>query len=850
MGKRELEHLNVPFNPDKEPFRNPKGGGSSVSRSPKDRKSHALFLINELKNVYSEDYTEDKGAYLAIRLFPELDSILEKLDSKNIGDKYLSLCNVRQIDKNEQMAVVFVPHGAKGRLFKKLDEYNGSLDKKNPKHRELIDSIQDIRRATVRDLWTDPLDLYPESSSEKIWWEVWLRKSDGFELKRFKDFSSRLGMELGRSFLAFGGRIVFLVKASVDQLAQATKEIDDLAELRKPRVVPTEYLDLTPIDQKEWVDGLVQRIKPPNLDAPAVCVLDTGVYEHHPLLAPAISESDIFVADPNWVPLAKEPHGTEMAGLALCGNVQEVLESQLPIDLNHRLESVKILPDNQVNSSELYGQLTAYAVYYPEIESAYRNRLFMLAITEQSPNYLKDKGEIGQPTSWSAAIDALAFGQVVENEMSGLTALHEDPRAKSRLFIISGGNIPTTEMFNDDDHLVRCDLNAIESPAQAWNALTVGAYSAQDTMDNAPKAFDGYTPIAQRGELSPVSRTSVLWDDARWPFKPEVVADGGNLAQSPDKAYVDTPPNLALLTTRLNRSGGAYLTTTRDTSAATAQVAAIAAAIMAAYPTMSAEMVRALVVHSAEWTDAMKTHFEHAKGKRAYRALMRRYGMGVPDRTRAIKSAANALNLLVEGNIQPYVKAGQNKIGQMHLHELPWPEEELLEMTCETVRMRVTLSYFIDPNPSRRGWKGRYRYASYGLRFASNAPEETRDKFRARINKLAREESGEDTPSLDTSTSTNLDPNWLFGADNRSKPGSLHTDIWEGSPAELATKRFIAVYPVGGWWKDHKFKNQILMNVNYSLVVSIEAPGVEVDLWTPIKAQIEAQTQVPVQTEI
>jgi hypothetical protein len=28
------------------------------------------------------------------------------------------------------------------------------------------------------------------------------------------------------------------------------------------------------------------------------------------------------------------------------------------------------------------------------------------------------------------------------------------------------------------------------------------------------------------------------------------------------------------------------------------------------------------------------------------------------------------------------------------------------------VRLRVTLSYFVEPNPASRGWQGRYRYAS------------------------------------------------------------------------------------------------------------------------------------------
>ena len=86
----------------------------------------------------------------------------------------------------------------------------------------------------------------------------------------------------------------------------------------------------------------------------------------------------------------------------------------------------------------------------------------------------------------------------------------------------------------------------------------------------------------------------------------------------------------------------------------------------------------------------MLKRFNAATKKQDRVNLLRRYGMGVPDRSRAIQSAANALNLLVEGTIRPFEK-GTNGIrtGNMHLHTLPWPEEELLSLPPDApVRMR------------------------------------------------------------------------------------------------------------------------------------------------------------------
>ena len=108
--------------------------------------------------------------------------------------------------------------------------------------------------------------------------------------------------------------------------------------------------------------------------------------------------------------------------------------------------------------------------------------------------------------------------------------------------------------------------------------------------------------------------------------------------------------------------------------------------------------------------------------------------------------------------------------------------------------MRVTLSYFVEPNPARRGWKTRYRYASHGLRFEVKTATETDRQFRARINALAR---GEEQDHRSQSGAEE----WFLGPDLRSR-GSVHSDIWTGTAADLADRGCIAVYPVIGWWRE------------------------------------------------
>jgi hypothetical protein len=174
----------------------------------------------------------------------------------------------------------------------------------------------------------------------------------------------------------------------------------------------------------------------------------------------------------------------------------------------------------------------------------------------------------------------------------------------------------------------------------------------------------------------------------------------------------------------------------------------------------------------------------------------------------------------------------------MHLHSLPWPTDALHDLGDANVRLRVTLSYFIEPVATRRGWRKRFRYPSHGLRFDIKKPLESVDAFRKRVNKLALEED-EGRPAAG-------DPQgWYFGAQARSR-GSLHSDFWEGSAIELAERGTLAIYPVHGWWKEQPSRDRSGLGAAYGLVVSIETPVQDVDLWTPVAVQVGVPIEIAV----
>ena len=431
---------------------------------------------------------------------------------------------------------------------------------------------------------------------------------------------------------------------------------------------------------------------------------------------------------------------------------------------------------------------------------------------------------VGQPSSWSATLDALAAGRSVVTDNDGLVYLDEATDAAHRLFVVSAGNIYTWE----DDHLARSDVEPVQDPAQAWNVLTVGAFTELDTMAHAPPGFEGWTPLAPRGELSPFSRTSVAFSKT-WPVKPDVVFEGGNVARSPEGTSYDTPDNLQLLTTNAPLSSTRLVTTSNATSAATAQAAGLAASVIARYPSLWPETVRALIVHSAEWTPAMRAQFPPDGRKRARVARLRRYGMGVPDLTRATRSATDALTLVAQDVIHPF---DDGTMREIHFHDLPWPTDVLAELGSARVRLRITLSYYVEPNPGRRGWQRRYSYASHGLRFDIRRPTESNTDFQKRLNQKALAED-EQRPLTSSDTGE-----WFFGPDHQRAPGSLHTDIWTGNAADLAQRGALAVYPVTGWWKENPTRDHSDRGARYALIVSIETPNQDVDIWTPVAQQI------------
>ncbi len=725
--------------------------------------------------------------------------------------RLLSVTEAR--DDQPERAMVWISDEYREQFLQLFEQYlTRDTPAGNAQNRELVANVARIRAAVLRDLWQSDGD--PRTVGTR-WWELWLAPDD-VGLERLRRFAAERGLRVAERVLRLSDRFVAWVQAPWPALQALPFTSIPLPGIRRPELADT-VEDLSREEQDELTDDLAERLQVADADAPAVCHLDTGVRRSHALLRDSLADSDVHsIVDLDGLDASN--HGTPMASLGLLGPLDPLLLGSGAVHLRHRLESVKMLPNGPSDGHEpaVWGVVTAEAIALPEA-AASRRRAYCMPITAE-PDLP------GQPSLWSASVDALAAGVAIGTDPDGIALLSPPDSRAARLILVSAGNVspPYSEKYRD-----RCDVSVVQDPAHAWNAVTVGAHT-ELVEQPADPSFDGWSVVGRAGDISPFSCTSLLFSNRSWPLKPDICMEGGNLLHDGADGFDNRHPLLSLRAADCR--GDSAIGSVNATSAATAQAARLGALAMAAYPHYWPETIRALLVHSAEWTPAMRSEIDGALPKTAKLQMLRRYGWGVPSEDAVLSSSRAAVTLVIQDEFVPFTGTDFGS-RVFRLHELPWPAEVLRDLGPVQVALRLTLSYFIEPTASRRGWRRRYSYSSHGLRFELKGPQETAEDFVSRVNREAQGEEDE-TPRPSGGADR-----WLIGPNQRNL-GSLHQDIWEGSGADLAECGVVAVNSVGGWWKHNRRRDRMDSPVRYALVVSLCTSEQGVDLYTPIASEI------------
>lgn len=376
----------------------------------------------------------------------------------------------------------------------------------------------------------------------------------------------------------------------------------------------------------------VRQSAPPG-DAPLVAVLDSGIAEGHPLLAPALGDAQGFLL-PDKASHDDDGHGTIVAGIALYGDVEACAQAKEFIP-QLRLLSGRVLDHKTESDTRFIENIVDEAVRY--FHDNYGCRVFNLSYGNLNKPYLGGRvGGLAYTLDWLA-------------------------RELDVLFVVPTGNfrdMPIEWLKNEYPHYLFRDEARLIDPATALNALTVGSLARWDRGAKAWRWPNDLpeNPIAQRDQPSSFTRCGCSVKGA---IKPELVAYGGNQAIDPRDGRI-TDRWLGELSTDKDFAGGRLLAERSGTSFAAPHVAHAAARLLTEVPDASMNLLRALLVANGKIPAASNALFDGEKGQ-----LAQVVGYGMVEISDLYRSTEEQVILIAESALIDK---------HHHFYEIPIPE--------------------------------------------------------------------------------------------------------------------------------------------------------------------------------
>lgn len=550
------------------------------------------------------------------------------------------------------------------------------------------------------------------------------------------------------------------------------------------------------------VAGETFELVPPPADAPAVCIIDSGIEEGHRWLAAAIDRttSRTFIpgADPAAIADEVSPrgHGTRVAGAVL-------YPSSVPA--NGRIEAIAWIQNARVlNDTNDLPETLPPEHYLAKVVEHFGDgpratRIFNHSINAAAPSRQK------RMSSWAAKIDQLShekdvlFIQSVGNIVESVGTM---PGPGLRAHLRAGRAHP--------EHLFEAS-SRVANPGQALHALTVGSI-AHTTLDDG-----GWVSYARGADdVSAFSRIGYAppWEAV----KPDVVDYGGDYCFSRAGDLVRVDARTAIEVVNSTMHGEAAIG--RDgvgTSFAAPKVAHIAAHLQSTFPEVSPLLYRTLIVQSARWPAWAEAEPDKDR-------VLRMIGYGRPTVERATTNAAGRVTLITAEDRE---LAGK----QYHLFTVKIPEEIRGPAQEARIRVDVTLAYTAEPRRTRA--RNRSYLETWLDWESSRLGEEVKD-FCERL----ENGGGSTKPKFEWVLDSRDDYGEVEGT-NRTR-GSVQKD-WAVFDAYNFPPEFaIAVRGHCGW--NHREGEG---KARYCLAVSFEALNAEIPLYEKVEAEIEVQPEIP-----
>ncbi|UFX49437.1 S8 family peptidase (plasmid) [Bradyrhizobium sp. 41S5] len=664
------DHLELVRLPEQFERRKLGGGGPPPAR---DRDQHSTKLRDELNAATQAQRGRRKPEFVdpSLILRVQMTGALLEEDWERLGLTVLS-------SDADRTLVLFASNEDMQDFRARLDAYQRGAPpgQKHAPYNNFVAGIESIGSVEPRDRigsrfqeegFADLNDFVPQTSY-LIDIELWdlgerrLRERKIEEVIRYVE--ARAGEVLDR----YIGPSISMFRARLTgELIRTLLTIEEVATIDlppAPDVTTAEALDLTLADAPA-LNALAE-------DAPLIGIIDSGVNDH-PFLADIVAgaigvPADLGTADV-W------GHGTRVAGVAAFGD----LRAQLAVGAlqrGARICAAKVVndrgdfDDRRLVPSQMREAITT-------LNLRFGCRIFVVALADRRRVF--DGGKVG---TWAATLDELARElDVVIIVSSG----NRSPRGGNRL----------EQAVTEYPRYLLEDANRFFEPAGALNVITVGALAHGEGLDPDRAEDVGVRPITLLHEPAPFSRIGPGPGGAT---KPDVVEIGGTLIFDPIVARlrggedVGSAGVLTLYHSYLDR----LFTAGSGTSYAAPRVAFSAAQILTRFPHASANLVRALIVGSAEIPQPAQERLQ-LLGVDATRAIC---GHGLVDLERAAFSDDARVTLYAEDELA---------LDHFAVYRIPIPEA--FQAGNGERCIRVTLAF--DP-PVRHT---RTDYAGVGMSF-------------------------------------------------------------------------------------------------------------------------------------
>jgi len=571
----------------------------------------------------------------------------------------------------------------------------------------------------------------------------------------------------------------------------------------------------------------------PEANAPAVCVIDSGIQEAHILLQPAIDQATSYCFLPGKNAndigdfVAPGGHGTRVAGALLYG---ETVAKEGAPQLPFWIQNARVLDENNRMPEELFPPLAVRASIERFHQGPRHTRVFNHSIN--ATGYCRSR----YMSAWAAEIDLLssAYDVLVVQSAGNIQISGPAPYLGVKDHLTAGRDYPA--------YLYEPSAR-IANPGQSLQALTVGSVAYGALEAGAWRSF-----AQEPGHPSSFSRSGFgIWNV----IKPEVVEYGGDAIRTnnvPPDVQVGGRINAAcpeLVRSTMFPPGPAYDRDQAGTSFAAPKVSRIAAQIQKILPDEPALLYRAMIVQSARWpawaesllAELRQIDPRHDPARRQQllgelSQIIRCIGYGVPDETRATANDDHRTTLIT---------SGETHIGtrECHIYQVPIPPQLRRQADEFDICIEVTLSYVAQPRRTRRNLR---RYLSTWVDWKSSKLGEGLNDFRVRAMK-EQDNDGDPLPGSVLPWTLHEKSDAGFIRDSKRSNGTVQKD-WAVVKSNTLPDHFcIAVVGHQGWSHDPD------STARYAMAVTFEVLGKEIVIYDPLRIAVQ-ELQVEIEAEV